>query len=142
MPNTTCISCGQAAYESSDKIVCVECGLKEDDCRCEAKRGKNVVSPGDMVKKINTFIKRMCKQYKSEENFRIEIERRSPPGGGGDNIITLVTDEFVYDMLYNPSSSDFPRIGYRESAKFHAMLKKAGWNWEAEGGGVIRLYRD
>ena len=112
-----------------------ECSSTKQRLERLKSRFKETTATADaLVGKIKQFINSMASRLGIEKNF--VVQKKS------NDKIEVRTDGDVYDMLYNPSGSDFPRMADKEKEKFKKFLGQNGWAMEPYGQGIIDIYKD
>lgn len=102
------------------------------------------------MKKIKSYIMMLGRKYQQKMMF--VIEKKS------NDLIEVRTDGMLYELIYDPSTSDIPHLMkesaeefgfeykapnvYQKQENFRTMLQKNGWDMELEGGGIIHVYRE
>jgi len=114
-------------------------------------RSKNKTSSAsEIITKVKSFLTKLNKGYSSKFIYRIDKD--------SDRMVHLSTDGVLYDLIYDPSSSeenylrrdaakefgwDFKPVDtYRHQTAFSEMLGENGWGYELYGGGVIHIYKE
>lgn len=113
------------------------------------------IPAGQMRDKIQRFISKLQRQYKSVEKLMYNISKVD------NNHIRLSTDGLLYNLLFDPSMSETPylmkevaeEMGQKFDSKsawksawsakneFDKLLNDYGWESEPEGGGIITIYK-
>jgi hypothetical protein len=125
---------------------------------CQPQRLPNIMKKATpttpkMAVKLEDYMKKLSKSLRAEPLYRIDVldERR----------ISLATDGDIYDAIYDPSMSEEPYLYreifeemnvpqekrkvpnvYRFQEEFRKFLQQNGYDYELEGGGILRIYKD
>ena len=91
---------------------------------------------GVVIKRVTALLMKWCRQLEVTSEYQFTITKV------GNDRISLSTDSFIYDAIYNPSMGDVPEWGYKKEEEFVALLDKLGWAREHQGGGILTLYKD
>lgn len=125
-------------------------------------KGKILIYPKKkMAEEIQKFVAKLNKKSGGEsDNFTVDVSAEPLTKGSAlkrKNYIQLRTDGFIYEQLYNPSSSEIPYLireantefggnikvptGYEDQEAFGKLLNKHGWVYERYGEGIIEIFK-
>lgn len=103
------------------------------------------VSANELMRRLKAFFLREERRWnRGNKKFGIEndkiveymvIEKRDA------DHVEVRTDSLAYEMFYDSSTADYPSLMHPYHTRFYDFIRKLGWNMEAEGGGILTLFR-
>lgn len=106
-----------------------------------------------MMEKLRVYIDRLARSYKVEKSYKLTKV--------SNNKIRLATDGFIYQQLFDPTSSELPYLVQQANEEFASygkpmkvpsawryyneiseLCKKYGWFYEPNGQGIIDITKE